>query len=659
MALDYSSDTAGSGIAARSARPRKTRNAWLRPNALWGLVGAAIGYWLGHWVGVAIAHTYQQVQGSDENNIAIVLGYALGTIGFLAGLGVWNYPLAKVVGRQPATEHEYDAGLGRYFRYTLDHKVVGAQYLAAMIVYFLVAGAFALLIRTELLSPTRHVLTPGAYLEVVGEHGTMMMMMMTSAVIGPFGNYLVPLMIGSKRMAFPRMEALSLWLTPAAFIVLLSGLLFGGFPTGWTGYAPLAVQATQGMDSYLVSFLIMGISLLLGAVNMVATIVGYRAPGMTLGRLPLFVWGMFATGTIMVLAVPVLVAGLFLMIMDRTWQTSLFTWQHGGSPYLWENLFWFFGHPEVYLLALPSFGILAELLPVFARKPAFGYRTTVAGLVGVGVLSFFVWQHHLFMSGMNPDMRPVVMLTTELISIPTGIIYLGAVGTLWRAKIRITVPMLFCLGLLFNFLLGGVTGVFLSDVPANTTIHGAFFVLAHFHYTIMGGYMFGFFAGVYYWFPRFTGYQLSEKIGKVHFWLMIVAFNSTFLPLFVVGLLGQPRRVFEYQHRLQGLNDWASISSYVLGVSLLIFVVNVAWSTAIKPIVSPPNPWQSRGLEWIPPFPTPVHNFDRIPVVLSGPYDYGVPDAPALAVFPEPAAAVAGSTSGVHSANIDSGENRG
>ncbi|MHB1740766.1 MAG: cytochrome c oxidase subunit I, partial [Actinomycetes bacterium] len=620
MALDITSSPAGDGgTLATGGVPaaRRTRNDWLRPNVLWGLVGAVIGYAIGHWAGNAIAHNWQQVQGSDQNNVSLVLGYLVGSVGFLAGLGIVNYPLAKLVGRQPPAPEEAQPGLGKFFRYTLDHKVVGAQYLVAMILYFMVGGLFALLFRTELLSPTSHVITPDAYIELVGMNGTMMMMMMTSAIIGPFGNYLVPLMIGSKRVAFPRLEALSLWLTPAAFVVLLSGLLIGGFPTGWTGYAPLAVQATQGMDSYLVSFGLMALSLLFGAVNMAATIISHRAPGMTFGRLPIFVWAMLSTASIMVLAVPVLFAGLYLMLMDRTWQTAFFTWQHGGSPYLWENLFWFFGHPEVYLLALPSFGILAELLPVFARKPAFGYRTVVAGLIGVGVLSFFVWQHHLFMSGMNPDMRPVVMLTTELISVPTGIVYLGAIGTLWRAKIRITVPMLFCLGLLFNFLLGGITGVFISDVPADTTLHGSFFVLAHFHYTIMGGYMFGFFAGVYYWFPRFTGLQLSEKIGTWHFWTMIVFFNSTFLPLFAVGLLGQPRRVFEYQHRLQGLNDWATISAYLLGVSLLIFLWNIVWTTAIKNRPSSMNPWHSLGLEWTIPYPTPLENFDRVPVVLS------------------------------------------
>ena len=494
---------------------------------------------------------------------------------------------------------------------------------------------------SEMCIRDRHVLAPDTYLEIVGEHGTMMMMMMTSAILGPFGNYLVPLMIGSRRMAFPRIEALSFWITPAAFVVLLSGLIVGGFPTGWTGYAPLAIQAKQGQDAYLVAFGLMGTSMVLAGFNIVATMVNYRAPGMTYSRLPLFVWAMTVTSMLMVLAAPILVVATYMSLLDRTVQTALFDVNHGGSSYLWQNLFWFFGHPEVYILALPGFGIALELLPVFARKPAFAYKTAVAGMVGVGALSFFVWQHHLFDSGINPDMRPVVMFTTELISIPTGIVYLGAIGTLWRAKMRITVPMLFVLGGLFNFLIGGISGVFLSDVPADGVAHGSFFVMAHFHYTIMGGYIFFFIAGIYYWAPKMLGRRLSERIGRWHFGLMFLAFNSTFLPLFAIGELGMPRRVFEYAKALQGLNVWVSISAFVLGLSLLVFVFNLLKSLIIddkKPLEE--NPWQSRGLEWMTPTPPPVDNFPTVPLVVSGPYEYGTGAGP-MAVLTATSATVA------------------
>src|SRR6266567_6168261 len=526
--------------------------------------------------------------------------------GRLAGMGIFNDLGRLMIGKPLADiEHAPVGGLAKYFRYTLDHKVVGIQYLFGMITYFLTGGLFAMAIRTELLSPSFHLLSPSTYVMVVGEHGTMMMMMMTSIILGPFGNYLVPIMIGSKRVAFPRLEALSFWLTPAAYIILLSGLLFGGFPFGWTGYAPLSVQAGQGADSYYFAFGLMGISVILAGFNIIVTIVNYRAPGMRWSRLPIFVWSMFTVSFLMVLAAPVLVGGTYMTLMDRTFQTAFFTNTLGGSSYLWQNLFWFFGHPEVYILALPGFGIVLEIIPVFCRKPLFGYKTAAAGMIGVTLLSFFVWQHHLFDSGINPDMRPLFMLTTELISIPTGFIFLVAMGTFWKAKIRFSIPMLFALAFYFNFLIGGISGVFLSDVPADTTEHGSFFVMAHFHYTIMGGLIFAFMAGIYYWLPKMMGIKLNETLGRLQFWTMFVFFNSTFLPLFAVGLLGQPRRVFEYQRQLQTLNDWVSISAFLLGGSILIFLINFIWSTGFARVKAAANPWNARGLEWQVSSPPP------------------------------------------------------
>jgi cytochrome c oxidase subunit 1 len=324
------------------------------------------------------------------------------------------------------------------------------------------------------------------------------------------------------------------------------------------------------------------------------------------------------------------VAGLF-GVLDRTAQTAFFVNEHGGSSFLWENLFWFFGHPEVYIMALPGFGIVMEIMPVFTRKPLFAYRTAAAGMLGVALLSFFVWQHHLFQSGINPDMRPLFMLTTELISIPTGFLYLVTLGTLWKAKIRFDPPMLFCLGMLFNFLIGGITGVFLSDVPVDVTVHGSFFVLAHFHYTIMGGLIFALFGGLYYWLPKITGKTMNRKLSQWHFWTFFIFFNLTFFPLFLVGLLGQPRRVFEYAQNLQPLNDISSVSAFFLGASFFLFIINFIWSVYINPRKAPDNPWHSRGLEWQTATPVPWYNFERIPVVLDDPYHYGERDAPAVA----------------------------
>jgi cytochrome c oxidase subunit I len=385
------------------------------------------------------------------------------------------------------------------------------------------------------------------------------------------------------------------------------------------------------MDAYLFSFALIGLSMTIVGINMIATVMTMRAPGMTWNRLPIFVWGVICTSLLMVLAAPVLFSTLSMVALDRAADTSFFVTSAGGSPFLWDNLFWFFGHPEVYILALPGFGIVLELLPVFARKPLWGYRLAVAGMLGVTLLSFMVWQHHLFVSGINADLRPFYMFTTELISIPTGFIFLNAMGTLWRGHIRFTVPMLFSLAFLSNFLIGGLSGIFLSDVPSDVTTHGSYFVMAHFHYTIMGGLVFAFFAGTYYWLPKMTGLSFNETLAKVHFWGMFVFFNLTFAPLFAAGLLGMPRRVSTYAPRLEGINIFVSISAFLLGLSMLVFVINLVYSMVIGRKPAPANPWLSRSVEFQLPTPLPVENFERTPVFTSSPYDYGVPDAPPVA----------------------------
>src|SRR3984957_10037544 len=547
MAIEIQPESAQVPSGREPAAAPKARPWWLRPAAHTALIGAIVGYALGHLLGNALPSGYQQLPLADSNDTPIVLGYLFGVLGWLIGLGVFNDPVRQMRGKPVTGAGEGHVGddLAKYFRYTLDHKVVGIQYLYGMIGYFLTGGLFAMAIRSELLSPSYHLIGPEQYLMVVGEHGTMMMMMMSSVILGPFGQYFGPLLIGSKRVAVPRLEALGFLRPPAAYIILLSAVLMGGFPTGWTGYEPLATQATQGEDAYFFAFGLMGISMILAGFNMIVTIINYRAPGMRWSRLPMFVWSMFTVSFLQVLAVPVLVGACYMGLTDRTFQTSFFTNQLGGSSFLYEDLFWFFGHPEVYILALPGFGVISEVVSVFCRKPLFGYKIAAAGMLGVGILSFFVWQHHLFDSGINPDMRPLFMLTTELISIPTGFIFLVGMGTFWKAKIRFSIPMLFALAFYFNFLIGGISGVFLSDVPADTTEHGSFFVMAHFQYTIMGGLIFAFFSGLYYWLPKMTGIKLNERLGKIHFWTMFIFFNSTFLPLFGLGILGMPRRVFE------------------------------------------------------------------------------------------------------------------
>jgi cytochrome c oxidase subunit 1 len=597
-------------------------------NLLTAIIGAAIGYVIGRLIGGAIhAPSLDAFDDTGQNDIQVLLGYLFGTIGFMVGMGFFNYPVRRMLGHPPTlAEHEdVEEGAFRYFTLCTDHKVVGIQYLVGIGFFFLIGGLNAMLIRTELLSPTNHVFGANQYLTLVGEHGALMMGMITSGILGPFANYFVPLMIGARRMAFPRIESFTFWLLMCAGVVLITTVFFGGFQTGWTGYNPLGDQGLAGYDSYIGFFALVGISMTLLGLNILATIVTMRAPGMAWSRLPIFVWGVFATAILMMLAAPMLVATLVMAAFDRAVQTTFFIPGMGGSNFLYENLFWFFGHPEVYIVALPGFAIVLELLPVFTRKPLWGYRVAVAGMLGVALLSFFVWQHHLFVSGINADVRPFYMLATELISVPTGFIFLCAMGTIWAGRIRLTVPMWFCLAWVFNFLWGGISGVFLSAVPSDVTTHGSFFSMAHFHYTIMGGLIFTGFAAIYYWVPKMTGFRFNETLARIHFWTLFVAFNSTFGPLFAVGFLGQPRRVVTYPFHLQGLNIWVSISAYVIGISMLIFLVNAIWSQFFVREPAAVNPWNSKSVEWQLPTPVPVHDFDRMPTFDADPYPYGEP----------------------------------
>ena len=621
---------------AISAAPRRGWRALIGFNLFTGIIGAIVGYIVGHVIGAAIhapSIDYFSAE-AGQNDIAIFLGYLFGVIGFLGGLGFLNYPVRRLMGYPPSlAEHESEGeGVARYFRLCTDHKVVSVQYLVGIGFFFLIAGLNAMLIRTELLQPNVHVFNPNTYLSLVGLHGAMMMGMMTSGVLGPLANYLVPLMIGTRRMAFPRIESFTFWLLMAAGVVLITTVFFGGFQTGWTGYQPLGNEGAAGYDAYIGFFALVGISMSLLGFNMLVTIIVMRAPGMTWTRLPIFVWGVLATALLMMLAAPMLLAALLMGAFDRTIQTGFYIASVGGSAYLWQNLFWVFGHPEVYIVALPGFGTVLELLPVFSRKPLWGYRLAVAGMLGVAVLSFFVWQHHLFVSGMNADLRPFFMLSTELISLPTGFAFLCAMGTMWRGRIRFTVPMLFCLGWMFNFLFGGLSGVFLSDVPSDVTTHGSFFSMAHFHYTIMGGLIFTIFAAIYYWGPLMTGYKFNERLAKIHFWSLFIAFNSTFAPLFALGFMDMPRRVVTYAPQLQTLNDWVSASAYVILLSMIVFIVNIVYSQFYKRERAEQNPWHSKGFEWTYPRPLPVHDFDKFPEFDPDPYPYGVeqPGEPAL-----------------------------
>jgi cytochrome c oxidase subunit I len=617
------------GIVTNPSRAANSAPIWRRLigfNLLTAVILGVGGYYLGWWIGHLIkAPTFLYEGATDENDVALLLGYAGGVVGFLIGMGFANYPVERLLGRPASLREKEDHGIARYFGLCTDHKVVGMQYLVGIGVFLFVGAVNAMMIRAELLHDTPTILGPNQYLTTVGIHGSMMMGIMTSGVLGPFANYFVPIMIGARRMAFPRIESLTFWLLMAAGFILVSTIFFGGFPTGWTGYEPLNDQAVAGMDSYICFFALVGLSMMLLGINMIATILTMRAPGMTWSRLPIFVWSVLATAVLMVLAAPTLIATLLMAALDRSIDTTFFIVGGGGSSFLFQNLFWFFGHPEVYILALPGFGIVLELLPVFARKPLWGYKLAVSGMLGVTLLSFFVWQHHLFVSGINADLRPFFMLSTEIISVPTGFIFLCFMGTLWKGRISLAVPMLFCLAWAFNFLIGGTSGVVLSDVATDTQLHGSFFVMAHFHYTIVGGLIFSFFAAIYYWVPKMTGLRFNEGLAKAHFWLMFISFNSTFLPLFALGIMGMPRRVSSYEANLVPLNTWVSISAFVLGFSMLIFIANTVYSMVFARVPAEANPWHSKSIEWQLPTPVPVNNFEQIPVFDPDPYPYGTP----------------------------------
>ena len=594
-----------------------------------GIVAGIIAYWVG-----------AQLDTTDNGDAGILLGYIVGAAGFLITLGFANDVILRLRGRPSASLVKEAEGKGwtQYFGISLDHKVVGIQFAVGVVLMFFLAGFQAMMIRTDLLYQTGGPWPAGQYTTLVGLHGLMMMFVATLVLIGSVGNYFIPIMIGAKRMAFPRLEAFAFWLVPLGAFILYSTIFAGfggGFNTGWYLYAPLSVEARAGMDGAIVGFAFIGTAAAIAGINLLVTIFVMRAPGMTWTRMPIFAWSMVAVEFLSALAPPVLATALIMVGMDRAVHSSFFEAAAGGTTFLYEEMFWFFGHPEVYIFIIPAFGIALEILPVFARRPLFGYRLSVAGMMGVSMMSWFVWNHHIFTSGIAPGLRPFFMTATEFISIPTGVVFLALLGTLWKSSLRFKLPLLFVLALFFNFLIGGLTGVFLSDVPLDTTLHDGFFVVGHFHYTIVGAEIFALYAATYYWFPKITGKMMNERLGKLHFWTAFIFFNTTFLPFFVVGYLGMIRRSPVYAANLHGLNIWISINAFLFGLSNLIYLINVIYSWAFQKERAPANPWESRSLEWQLATPIPADNFDRIPTIVGGPYDYGDPNARPVAEWPD------------------------
>jgi cytochrome c oxidase subunit 1 len=503
---------------------------------------------------------------------------------------------------------------------TVDHKRIGILYGTSAFIFFLLGGIEALLIRIQLGSPENTFLSPERYNELFTMHGTTMIFLAIMPLSAMFFNFMIPLQIGARDVAFPRLNAFSYWAFLAGGLFLNSSWLFGLAPdTGWFGYANLtSKQYSPGLnvDFWMIGLQILGIASLAAAVNFFVTIVNLRAPGMKLMRMPMFVWMSFITQVLLLLAFPVITVALFLLMFDRFFGTHFFVPSGGGDPILWQHLFWIFGHPEVYILILPAFGIISEVLPVFSRKPLFGYAAMVFSGVFIAFLGFGVWAHHMFATGMGPIADAFFALSTMLIAIPTGVKIFNWIGTMWGGSLQFRTPLYFAVGFIAMFIIGGLSGVMHASPPTDLQQTDTYFVVAHFHYVLFGGSIFGLTAGAYYWWPKMFGRMLSESLGKLHFWLMLLGFNLTFFPMHFLGLNGMPRRTYTYPEGLgfETLNQIETVGSFVLGVAFLVFLVNIiqAWR---KPRNAPADPWNGATLEWAIPSPPPEFNFAEIPVV--------------------------------------------
>jgi len=501
---------------------------------------------------------------------------------------------------------------------TTDHKKIGIMYLVNSYFWFLVAGLIAVFIRTELARPGQQFFDDASYNQLFTMHGTTMIFLFVIPMLAGLGNYIVPLQIGALDMAFPRVNALSFWMLPLGGVLLYSGYLFGGVAdAGWTSYAPIAERATgPGIDLWLVSLLIIGMSSVLGAVNFITTIFKLRAPGMTMFRLPMFTWTVLVTQLLVLLATPVFASALCMLFIDRNLGGSFFDPARGGNAILWQNVFWFYSHPAVYVMILPGMGIVSDVLPVFSRKPLFGYKAFVFATVGIGALGFSVWAHHMFTTG--AVLLPFFALMTFMIAVPTGVKMFNWIGTMWRGKLRFTTPMLFAVGFLTMFLVGGINGVVMASPPVDFHLQDTYWVVAHIHYVLFGGSVFAIYAGLYYWWPKWTGKMLNEGLGKLHFWLQFVGFNLTFVPMHVLGLLGMPRRVADYLPQVDWdrLNLTATVGAMLIAVSTVPFLANVVL-TSRRRDRDPEDPWEGNSLEWYTTSPPPAHNFDSLPPIRS------------------------------------------
>ena len=595
-----------------------------------GLIRGLLFQVVGTAVGIGLVYLIQTIEGKAlKPEPAWVVGGAFGALAFMWGVGAFRDWWHQVQGKTVKEPHEVEdePNWRRFFSVSYDHKVIGVQYGFTSLVLLALGGTFALIFRTELVETGLQFLNYLEFNTLIGMHG---MVLIISILLGiaAIGNYVIPLQIGAKDMAFPRLNAFAYWLAVPAAVILVMSMPLGGFETGWTGYPPNSVTGPMGVQMFFLGVFFAGWSSILGALNLVATIIRERAKGMTLFRMPILVWAVLATSLMAMTATQLIGLSFQLVLFERLLGMPFFDPAKGGNPILFQHLFWFYSHPAVYIFILPGLGVISELLPVFVRKPLFGYRWIAMSSMGIALVGFLVWGHHMFAAGIEEYLRVPFMYSTLLVAVPTGVKFFSWVATIWQGKIRFPTPMLFTLGAIVVFLLGGLTGPPAGTVSTDLHLTDTYFIVGHFHDTMFGGYVFPMFAAIYFWFPKITGRILNEKLGKVHFWLMTPAFLLMTLGQMRIGLLGMRRRIADYDPTLgfQLPNILITIGGFLIAISVLIFFINLIRSVRNGEVATG-NVWESRSPEWQIPSPAPVHNYEYGLVVVGEPYDYGKPDS--------------------------------